>query len=388
MRGPLFAGLASATLLALLSSVGCDVRIRPVSVSDSMPDAAATLCTDQMVGFATQPYGSTFATTTGGGTMAPMIVSATDADPMNEFKMYADRKSGAAVIQIKGMLSFAGFGDSQVRVASNTTVIGADDHSGFTGGGLDLNGNSNIIIKNLVIPKAAGTDAITIQGPDSSNIWVDHCDLSSELHPDGASYDGLVDITHAADMITVSWTVFHDHRDTGIIGHSDTNVSEDTGHLHVTYDHDLFRNVDAGPRVRFGTVHVFNSFFDQVSLYGVAATMSASLLVEKNYFQAVTAPGQGADYAPITTALPESPDPGLVDEVMNYNDPGDPPYAIMGHTAMWTPPYTVPRRFGRLRAHRRRGLRRPAFRTPSRPDHRPYAEFSVRKDPGNIAGVR
>jgi pectate lyase len=331
--------MAGAILLAQ-ALAGCDVRIRPITFQ-TMPDASATFCAaDQMVGFATLPYGSVTTTTTGGGTTAPVLVDAADPDPVTEFKTYADRKTGAAVIQIKGMLSFAGFSDSQVRVASNTTVIGVDAHSGFTGGGLDLAGNSNIIIKNLVISKAAGTDAITIQGPGSSNIWVDHCDLSSELHPDGASYDGLVDITHAAEMVTVSWTVFHDHKDTGIIGHSDTNMTEDTGHLHVTYDHDMFQNVDAGPRVRFGTVHVLNSFFDQVTYYGVAATMSASLLVENNYFQAVTAPGQPADYAPITAMLPESPDPGSVDESLNYNDPADPPYAIMGHTSMWTPPYS------------------------------------------------
>src|SRR5436309_1937183 len=83
----------------------------------------------------------------------------------------------------------------------------------------------------------------------------DHCDLSSERNPDGASYDGLVDITHAAESITISWTKFHDHRDTSIVGHSDLNGTEDKGHLHVTYHHDLFQNVDAGPRIRFGTVH-------------------------------------------------------------------------------------------------------------------------------------
>lgn len=335
VRAPFFAGMAGASLLAL--AAGCDVRIRPVTFQPS-PDASAPFCKDQTdpVGYATQMSG-----TTGGGTAAPMTVDAADTDPLGELKTYADRKTAdAAVIRVKGMISFAGFSDSQIRVASNTTIIGADDHSGLTGGGLDLNGNSNIIIKNLIISKPTGTDAITIQGPGSSNIWVDHCDLSSELHPDGASYDGLVDITHAAEMITVSWTVFHDHNDTGIIGHSDDNMSEDMGHLHVTYHHDLFRNVDAGPRVRFGTVHVFNCFFDHVTLYAVASTMGASLLVESNYFQGVTAPGQGADYAPITTLLPESDTFGLVDEQLNYNDPGDPPYALMGHTETWTPPYS------------------------------------------------
>lgn len=28
---------------------------------------------------------------------------------------------------------------------------------------------------------------------------------------DKDTYDGLLDITHASDDVTVSWTVFHDH---------------------------------------------------------------------------------------------------------------------------------------------------------------------------------
>jgi pectate lyase len=347
VRRPLFAGLTGATLLAL-AGPGCDVRLRPIwyppEDASAPPDATISYCPDgpsAKVGFAFA--GGPTGTTTGGGTAPPVTVSAADADALTQFKSYADRKSGPAVIQVLGLIDFAGFGDSQVRVASDTTIVGLDASSGFTGGGLDLNGNSNIIIKNLVIARAAGTDAVTVQGPGSTNIWIDHCDLSSELHPDGASYDGLVDITHAADFVTVSWTVFHDHRDTGIIGHSDSNASEDTGHLHVTYAHDLFRRVDAGPRVRFGTVHVFNVFFDQVTLYGVASTMSADVRVERSSFRNVTAAGQNADYGPITTLLPDASMPGFVDlppaPDNNAFDASDAAQVILGHTDEWTPPY-------------------------------------------------
>ena len=340
MGTPIFARVTGVILLTL---AGCDVRIRPFrDATDSgstVADASASFCPDVIEGWATPRAGSS-ATTTGGGTTAPVTVDATDPDAMTHFKTYADRKTGAAVIQVRGIVSFAGFGDSQVRVASNTTIVGVDAHSGFTGGGLDLNGNSNIIIKNLVIAKAVGTDAITIQGPSSSNIWVDHCDLSSELHPDGASYDGLIDITHAAESITISWTAFHDHRDTSIVGHSDLNGSEDKGHLHVTYHHDLFRNIDAGPRIRFGTVHIFNVFFDRVTYYAIASTMGADVRVEKNYFQTVTAAGQDADYGPVTTVLPDSQSPGFATLVANATDAASLPYHITTQQPDWTPPYT------------------------------------------------
>lgn len=346
MRQPRFRRILGVILLTPLG-LSCDVRVHPIrdalagAGGSTGGDAAIGFCPpDALVGYASLASAdNTYSTTTGGGSSTPVVVDASDSDAITQFKTYADRKSGAAVIQIKGMIGFAGFSDHQVRVASNTTVIGADDRSGFTGGGLDLAGNSNIIIKNLVIAKAVGTDAISIQGPSSTNIWIDHCDLSSELNPDGTSYDGLVDITHAAELVTISWTVFHDHDDTGIIGHSDLNVSEDYGHLHVTYDHDLFRNVNAGPRVRFGNVHVFDVFFDHVAYYGVASTMMATVLVENDYFTNVTPVGQDPAYGPVTTKLTDSMSAGSVELTGSYFDATDGPNVIMGNTSTWTPPY-------------------------------------------------
>lgn len=52
-------------------------------------------------------------------------------------------------------------------------------------------------------------DAIGLQ--KSSNIWVDHCDLSSDLSHDKDYYDGLLDITHAVDRVTVSYNKFSNH---------------------------------------------------------------------------------------------------------------------------------------------------------------------------------
>lgn len=45
------------------------------------------------------------------------------------------------------------------------------------------------------------------------------------------------------------------------------------------------------PRVRFGEpVHVYNNYFRNNELYGVAATMNAGVLVEGNYFENVPHP--------------------------------------------------------------------------------------------------
>jgi len=44
-------------------------------------------------------------------------------------------------------------------------------------------------------------------------------------------YDGLVDITHASDYVTVPRNTFKNHYKGSLVGHSDYNASEDTGHL-------------------------------------------------------------------------------------------------------------------------------------------------------------
>ena len=99
---------------------------------------------------------------------------------------------------------------------------------------------------------------------------------------------GLLDITHASDFITVSWTKFHDHHKGSLIGHSDNNAKEDTGKLHVTYHHNYFTNVGSRlPSVRFGTAHVFNSLYENDPVSGINSRMGAQVLVENNVFSNV-----------------------------------------------------------------------------------------------------
>lgn len=83
----------------------------------------------------------------------------------------------------------------------------------MTGIGLTINGKSNVIVRNMKISEVLHDygDAITIQL--STNVWVDHCDLSAIRDPsvDKDLYDGLVDLSHAADFVTVSYSYLHDH---------------------------------------------------------------------------------------------------------------------------------------------------------------------------------
>jgi pectate lyase len=338
-------------MVATLLGVGCDVRIYPFRGASTdaaspgndapSPDADSGLpipCPDELVGFA-----ATGAGTTGGGSASPVIVNASDPDAYTKLTTLAgDKTPGPLVIQLDGTITFPGPDDSgssetQIRVSSNKTIIGSGASSGLIGGGLNLTGNTNIILKNLVIskPTAAdtGTDAITLN--QSQYIWIDHCDLSSDRDPEAGSYDGLVDITRASDFVTISWTRYHDHNDTGIIGHNDDNGDQDTGKLHVTYHHDLFTNVNAGPRVRFGSVHVFNVYFEGIGAYAVASTMYALVLVDDTYFKNIPAPAW-----PLTTTLPnDSTDDGYFWLSNNVTDATDGPNNLTELAMQWTPPY-------------------------------------------------
>jgi pectate lyase len=261
------AAVRAALLAALLA--GCDARLYPIREAPT----GEVHCPDGLVGFATEDGG-----TTGGGDATPVTVTTAD-----DFIAAAGGEA-PAVIQVNGNIALT----ARVKVKSNKTVVGVGPASGFTGSGLDLTDSENVVVRNLLIARAVGEDAVTVQR--SRHIWIDHCDLASDRDHEQGYYDGLVDVTHASDFITVSWTVLHDHFDSSTIGHSDSNADEDTGHLTVTYHHNHFKNIEAGPRVRFGSVHLYNNHFEDLTLYAVASQMGAAVLVEDNWFDGVGMP--------------------------------------------------------------------------------------------------
>ncbi|MEU1405942.1 polysaccharide lyase family 1 protein [Streptomyces sp. NPDC005728] len=235
--------------------------------------AAAALASPQAAGAADASPVGFGAGTTGGGSATAVTVSTLAA-----FKA-AVAGSSAKVVKVNGLISLSG----QVDVGSNTTVLGVGSSSGFTGGGLRLKKVTNVVVRNLNISKAVKTDAITVQG--STQVWIDHNSLSSDRDHGKDHYDGLVDITHASDYVTVSWNTFKDHYKGSLVGHSDNNASEDTGHLRVTYHHNWFDNVNSRiPSLRFGTGHFYDNYVVGAET-AVHSRMGAQMLVENNVFR-------------------------------------------------------------------------------------------------------
>lgn len=190
--------------------------------------------------------------TLNGGTTGGAAGSQTTVKTLDDLRTAASA-DGAAIIIVDGTIT----GDEQIDISSDKTVIGAAGSS-LTGVGLRVKKASNVIIRNMKIAKvlADAGDAISIQA--STNVWVDHCDLSSDMDHDKDYYDGLCDVTHASNYVTISNTYFHDHWKASLVGHSDSNGDEDTGNLIVTYANNYWSNINSrGPSFRFGTGHIF-----------------------------------------------------------------------------------------------------------------------------------
>jgi pectate lyase len=217
------------------------------------------------------------------------------------------------IIELRGKLS----GD--VSIGSNKTLIGCDGAQ--LTGHISLNKSENVIVRNLSIVGyncsdntqdcSGGQDAVTADGA-AHHLWFDHDDIS-----DGS--DGNFDLTHAVDYVTVSWTKFHysgrrtdpagasgGHQFSNLVGHSDDNASEDTGHLRVTFHHDWWADnvVERMPRVRFGQVHLFDNLYTAAGNdYCVGIGNGANVLTENNVFVGVKTPIDSTSYADKASAV-------------------------------------------------------------------------------------
>ncbi|KAK0636635.1 pectate lyase B [Bombardia bombarda] len=237
--------------------------------------------------------------TLNGGTTGGSGGTVTTVSTLAQFTAAVDVKNSTpAVVVIQGVIT----GDTKVRIGSNKTIIGLPG-AGFNGVGLQFSKQHNLILRNIVssLVKASNGDGLTID--NSTNIWVDHCEFYSNLNNGKDYYDGLVDASHGSDFITISHTYFHDHWKTSLVGASDNNKAEDTGHLRITYADNYWKNCGSrGPSIRFGTGHVYNSFYE--NMHGAINTrMGAQVLAESNVFRNVSAAITSVDSPQIGYAL-------------------------------------------------------------------------------------
>ena len=228
---------------------------------------------------------------TTGGAGGPTVTVTTAAD----LNTYAT-KATPYIIQVQGTINLT----AAIRTTSNKTIIGLGTNATVIGS-FGLYGVSNIIIQNLTIanlPNVGESDGITIK--PAYHVWVDHCTFYD-------CPDGMVDCTHAADYITISWCKFYyinqtTHKFCNLVGGADSSTS-DRGHLKITFHHNWWSTgcSERMPRGRFGPVHVFNCYYTCTgNSYCMDSGVEMQIRAENNYFKGVNNPLEIGD---VTGAL-------------------------------------------------------------------------------------
>ncbi len=232
---------------------------------------------------------------TSGGAGGPTVTVSTASAFLTQIAT-----AGPRIILVNGTIALPG---PMHDVTSDKTIVGVGANSGFTGGGLNIgipiddgitsppaNAVKNIIIRNLNFNDWPD-DAINVQ-MFSHHVWIDHNHW-------GTGNDGGVDIKRGSSYVTVSWNHADGTDKNMLLGRDDGDSAQDTGRLKVTYHHNWFdATTQRNPRVRFGDpVHVYNNYYNDTDNYGVASTVNAGVLVERNYFENVEDPfhlGEGS----------------------------------------------------------------------------------------------
>jgi pectate lyase len=209
----------------------------------------------------------------------------------------------------------------RIRPGSNTTIVGMGKNAVIRGAWFDIRGSAatprtNIIIRNLTFrdttdcfPEWDPTDGDngswnalydSVSLRDTVNVWIDHNTFEDRDTLDsglpqhfGVLYqvhDGLLDITNASDLVTVSWNRFRNHDKMMLIGSSDS-ASADRGKLRVTLHHNEFDGIgQRAPRVRFGQVHLYNNYYDLRGTpnyqYSWGVGVESAIYAEENFFVA------------------------------------------------------------------------------------------------------
>ena len=123
-------------------------------------------------------------------------------------------------------------------------------------------------------------------------------------------HDGLLDITNASDLVTVSWNRFLNHDKVMLIGSSDS-APADRGKLRVTLHHNLFDGIgQRAPRVRFGQVHVYNNLYRieerRATAYSWGVGIESAIYAENNFFQVDRATSPPTSSSSASTAPPST----------------------------------------------------------------------------------
>lgn len=185
----------------------------------------------------------------------------------------------------------------QFKGCSNVTLEGVGEDATANGWGILIRDAKNVEIRNIGV-MLFPDDGISLD-TNNENIWIHNNDIfygKAGSDADQVKGDGSCDVKAKSNFVTVSYNHFYDSGKCSLCGMSDTE------NFYVTYHHNWFDHSDSRhPRIRVGSVHVYNNYFDGNAKYGVGITKGGSAFVEANYFRNCKNPmlisQQGSDIA-------------------------------------------------------------------------------------------
>ena len=208
-------------------------------------------------------------------------------------QIYAENFTG---IKDGNYLNLQGSNKTDRRL-QGVTVEGIGDDASLYGFGITMKRTLNIEIKNLGI-MLFGDDAVSLD-TDNSHIWIHNVDFfygKPGSDADQVKGDGSIDIKYRSTDISIAFNHFFD---SGKVMGCGGATGEDEN-LRITFHHNWFDHADSRcPRLHYVTAHIYNNYYDGVSVYGMGNTSESSAFVEGNYFREVKRPmmisGQGTD---------------------------------------------------------------------------------------------
>ncbi|GAB2214331.1 hypothetical protein Droror1_Dr00018674 [Drosera rotundifolia] len=110
-----------------------------------------------------------------------------------------------------------------------------------------------------------------------SNIWVDHCSLSS-------CTDGLIDAIRGSTAITISNNYMTHHNKVMLLGHSDSFTEDKNMQVTIAFNHFGEGLVQRMPRCRFGYFHVVNNDYTEWQMYAIGGSAGPTINSQGNRF--------------------------------------------------------------------------------------------------------
>ncbi|WP_238413267.1 pectate lyase family protein [Saccharothrix deserti] len=271
------------TLTVPVNAGGNTVRLNPTTAA-GLPNIDYL---DVEVGGAPSvPYSGVpdgFAQGTTGGAGGQTVTVTTQAD-LNRYVTASE----PYVIRVAGTINISPKG-TELRVASNKTIVGVGTSGHIVGGGFILRtGVSNVIIRNLTIrdtrmpdddPGDDSYDYDAIQMDTANRIWIDHNRLTR-------MNDGLIDSRKDNNNLTVSWNHITDNNKTFGVGWTENTTAR------ITIHHNWFQdNTTRNPVVdNAAYAHLYNNHLDDISASGTHVTGSTKAVIENTYYDGVRDP--------------------------------------------------------------------------------------------------